>query len=74
MSAPESSPLDLYNRLRDALGTELADNLMADVRSEIADLRYEMRQLSQRIDRLYQAMIGGFAAMVAALIASGLLN
>lgn len=95
MSAPDSSRLDLYNGLRDALGTELADNLMAHlptasatdlatksdlesgiagVRSEIAGVKDEMRYLSQRIDRLYQAMIGGFAAMVAALIASGLLD
>lgn len=44
------------------------------LRSEMDEVKDEIRHLSQRIDRLYNAMVGGFAAMVAALIASGLLR
>lgn len=44
---------------------------MASIRTEMRD---ELRHLSQRIDRLQQTTLAGFVAMVAAVLAAGLLG
>lgn len=42
-----------------------------DLKADFSELKGDIRHLSQRIDRLYQGMVGGFAAIVASLIAGG---
>lgn len=44
---------------------------MASIRKEMRD---ELRHLSQRIDRLQQTTLAGFVAMIAAILAAGLLG
>lgn len=44
------------------------------LRDELREMKEDIRHLSRRMDRLQQTTLGGFVAIVAALIASGFLN
>ncbi len=85
MTAPESRRHELYNGLTDILGVELADTLMSylpttpvtalvtrdEFQTEMRSVKDEIRQLSQRVDRLQLTLIAGFMSMVVALIVVG---
>ena len=84
MSDSGSRRLALYNGLNDLIGPELTNSLMSFLptspatelvtKTDIGELKEVVRYLSQRLDRLQHTLLGGFAAMIAALLATGFLG
>lgn len=82
MPDTESRRLALYNGLNDLLGPQLADTLMTYLpaatdlatKTDITRLQEDIRHLSQRMDRLQTTLLGGFLAMIAALLVTGFLG
>lgn len=75
MTGPESKRLDLYNRLREVLGTDPATTLMTYLPPVLtpdlitrAEFKTEMHRIDKRIDRVLLAVVAGNVAILATII------
>lgn len=65
----------LMTYLPASAATDLATKAdIARLEAEVSGMKDDVRHLSRRMDRLQQTTLGGFVAMVAALLASGFLG
>jgi len=88
MTSPEPRRERLYTGIRDAIGPELADDLMSYLPTEpysepvtadefkkaMSDIRSEIKNLARRFDRLQLTLLAGFMSLSIAVLVAALLR